>query len=98
MNSDHSVQHTAKFQFDRFESENGTIAILEDDQYQIDNFQKYFNYSDPPNMPASMFQTHFSPLVGNISDKYFGNCQSGIDHLLILQWFHFRIQTCQTEI
>ena len=39
MNSDHSVQHTAKFQFDRFESENGTIAILEDDQYQIDNFQ-----------------------------------------------------------
>ena len=71
MNSDNSVQHTAKFQIDRIESENGTDAILADDADRIDNFRKYFNYSDPPNMPTSIFQTHYSSKLGEISAKYF---------------------------
>ena len=72
MNSDNSIQHVAKFQIDRIESKIGTAAILADDQDQIDEFRKYFNYSDPPNMPTSMFQSHYNTLNGdNTSDWYF---------------------------
>ena len=65
MNSDNSVQHTAKFQINRIHTENGTNTILNDDQEQIDTYRKYFNYSNPPNMPTSMFQNH----VNTVNDK-----------------------------
>ena len=58
MNSDNSVQHTAKFQIDRIQTKDGTDIILQDDQEQIDTYRKYFNYSNPPNLPTNMFQNH----------------------------------------
>ena len=58
MNSDNSVQHTAKFQIDRIQTKDGTDIILQDDQEQIDMYRKYFNYSNPPNLPTNMFQNH----------------------------------------
>ena len=71
MNSDNSVEHTVKFQIDRLESKNGTAQILKDEQSQIDVFRKYFNYSDPPNMPTNVFQEHYSSFIGNTSNTYF---------------------------
>ena len=71
MNSDNSVQHTAKFQIDRIQTENGTNTILQDDQEQIDIYRKYFNYSNPPNMPTSVFQKHISPVTDTYSSKFF---------------------------
>ena len=53
MNSDNTVQHTAKFQIDRIQTENGTDKILQDTQERIDTYGKYFNYSNPPNMPTN---------------------------------------------
>ena len=58
MNSDNTVQHTAKFQINRIQTENGTDKILQDTQERIDAYRKYFNYSNPPNMPTNMFQSH----------------------------------------
>ena len=58
MNSDNTVQHTAKFQIDRIQTKNGTDRILQDTQERIDTYGKYFNYSNPPNMPTNMFQSH----------------------------------------
>ena len=71
MNSDNSVEYTAKFQIDRFESKSGTTQILGDEQSHIDTFRKYFNYSDPPNMPTSIFQEHYNSISGSISNSYF---------------------------
>ena len=69
MNSDNTVQHTAKFQIDRIQTKNGTDRILQDTQERIDTYGKYFNYSNPPNMPTNMFTSSVAkiPLVLNVT-------------------------------
>ena len=79
MNSDNSVNHTAKFQIDRIEEQSGTIEILKDDQEQIDAFRKYFNYSNPPNMPTSVFQEHIDPRTAQLETTYFDLGTAAID-------------------
>ena len=52
MNSDNTVQHTAKFQINRIQTENH--KILQDTQERIDAYRKYFNYSNPPKLTTAV--------------------------------------------
>ena len=72
MNSDNTVRHSVKFQIDRHENELGTARIIANETADVlDTFQKYFNYSTPPNMPEYLFQEHISPFTGTLRTTFF---------------------------
>ena len=71
MNLDNSVRIQLNFRLTGLKNPSGTIEILKDDQEQIDAFRKYFNYSNPPNMPTSVFQEHIDPRTAQLETTYF---------------------------